>query len=282
MKSCIVYLASPLSFIEPTQPELSRFEILKTSLRTVKKHLPGLPIIIFHEDYSIPQFDDLKKIIPDITFETIDFKNGGEGFVYRKREKGYMMMCRFFCGELQNHPLLQSYDYYIRMDDDSFFIPPTLHDRKHLYTHDYTYRSLYFESHDQSTLYLFTKSFLEKKKLSIDYANLKRVRFLKHDNTYSGLAIYNNFHVATLSMWKNPLVKEYLDLIEKQHGILGKMWLDSNIHGMITFMLAPVCGISVSCLGLFGYRHNRHFSVWDSSEVAYSHQAYFIPKEDEI
>mgnify|MGYP001997818112 CR=1 FL=1 len=40
------------------------------------------------------------------------------------RPKGYLMMCRFFSGEMQKHPALQKYDGYIRFDDDSFLIEP--------------------------------------------------------------------------------------------------------------------------------------------------------------
>lgn len=274
MNTCIIYLASPKEFLEPTQKGLSRLDCLKISLMSVRKHLPGLPIIIFHENYSNKEFQELCQITPDITFEQIDFSGGDEYFVYRKRSKNYMMMCRFFCGVVQSHQSLQKYDSYIRLDDDSFFLSNP--DQNVLFKYDYSYRSVFTENYDQSSLFSFTKAFLEKKKLPIDLENLRQIGFLT-GNSYNGLAPYNNFHFSKLSMWNNPLVKEYIDTIENQHGILKRMWLDANIHSMIVFMLAPVCGLSTECINTFGYRHNRHFSEIGTRNINYNGGSQFCP-----
>lgn len=276
MKICIVYLASPISFKEPTQSNLTRFDILKISLLALKTNLPPLPVIIFHENYTQREFSELRKIINNIQFEIVDFSGYEEHFVYRKRQKNYLMMCRFFCGPLQNHPALAQYDYYIRLDDDSFFISPKLNNIKVFHQNDYTYRSVFIENHDQSSLFCFTKSFLEKRKLFIDWEQLEKIGFLNY-RTYTGLAPYNNFHCSKISMWRNSLVQEYLDVMEKQHEILKRMWLDANIHAMLIFMLAPVCGLKVDCLTTFGYRHNRHYSILNSRAIQYREDSSFCP-----
>lgn len=276
MKTCIVYLASPISFREPTQLNLTRFDILKASLLALKANFPSMPVVIFHEDYTQREFKELRKIVNDIQFEVIDFSGHEDHFVYRKRQKNYLLMCRFFCGFIQNHPTLAQYDYYIRLDDDSFFIPPKLTNIEDFYKNDYTYRSVFTESHDQSSLFHFTKSFLEKRKLPIDWEQLEKIGFLNY-KTYTGLAPYNNFHCSKISMWQNPLVQEYLSIMENQHGILRRMWLDANIHAMIIFMLAPVCGLKINYSTTFGYRHNRHYSILGSINIQYRGNSSFCP-----
>jgi hypothetical protein len=276
MNTCLVYLASPLAFQEPTQPGLTRLEVLKKSLISVSLYFSGLPVIIFHEDYAEAQFKFLSDVIPNIIFEKIDFHGGEEHFIRRKRDKNYLMMCRFFCGILQSHSLLQKYDSYIRMDDDSFFIPPPLANREVFQDYDYTYRSTFLENHDQSTLYHFTKSFMEKRHLPINTDHLHEIGFLKN-NIYTGLAPYNNFHFAKLTFWQHPLIREYLNVLEEKHGILKYMWLDANIHAMLIWVIAPACGLKVSCISTFGYRHNRHFSIIGSDTISYQDGVGFCP-----
>ena len=62
--------------------------------------------------------------------------------------KGYMMMCRFFSGIMQNHKILEKYDSYIRFDDDSFLIEPYINIEKFLTNANdcsYIFRSIFFE-----------------------------------------------------------------------------------------------------------------------------------------
>lgn len=276
MNMCIVYLASPILSLEPTQSGLSRFDVLKISLHSVQKYLPGFPILIFHEDYSQKQFEELSLITTNISFEKISFFGHDEHFVYRKRQKNYLMMCRFFCGPLQSHPALSQYDSYLRLDDDSFLIPPIMENKNIFEKYDYAYRSVFVENHDQSTLFHFTKSFLEKKKLVVDQEQLKKIGLLNNKN-YTGMAPYNNFHFSKLSMWKHPLIQEYIKTIEEKHCILKYMWLDANIHSMIIFLLAPFCDLNIGCITTFGYRHNRHFSKIGSPEIKYEANASFCP-----
>ncbi len=260
MSVCITYLVGPLNRVIKSEPGLTRYDVLRRSLRSVKQYLPALPIIIFHEDYNERQFSELREIIGDITFESVDFSGGQEHFVFRPEEGGdyerqrtYQLMCRFFCGPLQVHPAIQHYDYYMRLDDDSFFIEPKIPDFNALLQHDYTYRSVYTEVFRQS-LCDFTARFLEKHNLKPDMS------LGTCQDAFNGRAIYSNFHISKLSMWRHPIVKAYLDEIEECHGILAEMWTDSRIQAMIAWLLLPLCGLSSDVITTFGYRHNRHFS----------------------
>ena len=260
--------------------------MLKVSLRSVRAFLPKLPIIIFHEDYGQQQFDELRKIFEDIQFETVDFSGGQEHFIHRPKEGGnyeqqrtYLLMCRFFCGQVQNHPAVQKYEYYMRLDDDSFFMEPRLDDFNRLLQYDYTYRSEYTDR-EHITLCEFTQQFLGRH--GFDSRELAQ-RGIDTRKAYSSRGIYNNFHISRLSMWQHPLIKAYLDDIEETHGILRGMWFDSRIQAIIAWVLMPLVGLKSGIIVDFGYRHNRHRSQHNSTgDPVYEDHLFFCPTKREV
>ena len=92
---------------------------------------------------------------------------------------------------------------------------------------------------------------------------------------YTGIAPYNNFHFSKMSLWKHPIIKKYVDEIEQQHGCLLYHWYDSNIQGMIMFILMPLIGLNANAVTNWGYRHNRHFSVLHSLGLHYKEGRFF-------
>lgn len=257
MSWCIVYLASPLSF--------GRHEILKASLRIANRCFPTTDIYVFHEDYTAEDFADLPPIKEAIR---VDFS--GYDTVYNPatgRRKGYLMMCRFFCGVLQSYPQLGSYSHYMRLDDDSFFLEPypTEAQIQRMLQQDYVFRTLFIEEQSQQTLYEFTLAFLKRngvdpRRMLQIKSSLVRARFVTSDGRYTGLAPYNNFHMSSLRLWRHPLVLRYLQEIETVGGSLRYGWLDANIHAMIVYVMSQVIPVRVLHEVWFGYRHNTHVS----------------------
>lgn len=269
MSWCIVYLASPKShhiYNDPTQE--SRLELLQGSLTIARRLFPNVDILVFHEDYTEEEFAALPEVT---TFVHVDF-SGQEAFCNRslRRPYGYLMMCRFFSGVMQSHPDVAKYTHYMRLDDDSYFQTPSLtqeHVERNLLKHDYVFRSVFQDSQDQQSLFEFTLDFLRKEGYGAHIETLKnelRKKYVLHGDTYTGLAPYNNFHIASQRLWQNPLIQRYITAIEDSHGILQKGWMDANIHAMIVFVLTLFIGMKIHHDGTFGYRHNRHVSRLDS------------------
>lgn len=282
MNLCIVYLASPSQFlIHPTNP-VRRYEVLKYSLQTVRPMFPNTPIYVFHEDYSEEDMRGLQDLVTE--FYTVDFSGFDNVYVRVNASKGYMMMCRFFSGILQQHPVLQKHTHYLRFDDDSYLIQPFLTEtRVHSYrNYDYVYRSIFFENKPQQSLYDFTIQFLRSLGMTeIEYMNirskLQRESFLI-GNQYTGKAPYNNFHVSSIRLWKHPIVEKYIESIENVHGVLGQGWLDANIHAMIVWVLSrKYPDIRSLADTAFGYRHNVHVSTLNSLNVIANEKLSFIP-----
>ena len=272
MSWCIVYLASPRShhiYNDPTQ--YSRLELLQGSTTIARRLFPDTDILVFHEDYTAEDIATL----PGVTkFIQIDF-SGQEEFCNRslRRPYGYLMMCRFFSGIMQSHPDVTQYTHYMRLDDDSYFLEPFLtpdHVKHSLLNHDYVFRSAFRDAQDQQSLWEFTLEFLRKEGLGVHIETLKselRKKYFLRGDWYTGLAPYNNFHIASQRLWQNPLTQRYIAALEESKGILQKGWMDANVHGMIVYVLTLFMGMKIHHDASFGYRHNVHVSVLHSDTL---------------
>ena len=274
MSWCIVYLASPRSHHIYNDPkQASRIELLRGSLRITRNLFPSTDILVFHEDYT----DDEFKTLPQVTkFIQVDFS--GKEELYSpglRRPYGYLMMCRFFSGVLQSHPEVTKYTHYMRLDDDSYFMDPYLTERavyQKLLNHDYVFRSVFHDTKDQQSLFEFTLDFLRANGYESHIPALKqhlRQRQILQGDMYTGLAPYNNFHIASKRLWQNDLVQRYIQALEVSNGILQKGWMDANIHAMIIFVLSLFNGMDIHSETSFGYRHNRHVSQMNSHAITY-------------
>lgn len=278
MSCCIVYLASPRAAriyeqvgLDTSRPR--RLELLQGSVRIARSCFPTLDILVFHEDYTEEEF----AVLPQVTkFIQIDFSGQEEHCNPKlRRPYGYLMMCRFFSGIMQSHPEVTKYSHYMRLDDDSYFLRPYIGEPyvKSLLTHDYVYRSLFIDSQDQDGLWNFTLDFLRKEGYGAHIEMLKnelRKKYFLSGDTYTGLAPYNNFHIASQRLWQNPMIQRYIAALEESKGILRHGWMDANIHGMIMHVLTLFVGMKIHHDGWFGYRHNQHVSLSDSTSVKYT------------
>lgn len=271
MKLCIIYLASPRMFrVDPSKEP--RIDLLASSLAITSRLFPTTDIYVFHEDYTQDEFARLAGVKE---FIQVDF-TGREHLHTRglRRPYGYLMMCRFFSGIVQAHPVLQAYTHYMRLDDDSYFTEPYITDEliQSCMTQDYVFRSVFQDTQDQQSLFDFTIEFLAKTEYIRYLPKLrqelqKRYMLRPDGKTYTGLAPYNNFHIASFRLWNHPLIQSYIREIESSGGILKYGWMDANIHAMIVFVLCLFINMSIHHESSFGYRHNRHVSRLHSSAV---------------
>ena len=146
MNSCIVYLSSP------QQSKLStgkyRFDMLRESIKNTSSIFKNEDYIIFHEDLDISHQSIILDINDKCKFEKLDFKREDLEFKQFGRPKGYMLMCRFFSGELQNFLIEKGYESYIRFDDDSFLLKPYIKPdnvKKELHNNDYIFNFIIFK-----------------------------------------------------------------------------------------------------------------------------------------
>ncbi len=280
-KICVVYLASPRNEVHSDnlfkQKNIPKIDVLIESIKTCKKFLSEYPIIIFHEDFNS---QDIKKImakskVKDINFIKVDFKtyknskNVAEWLLKQKdavagRPAGYRMMCRFFSGVLQRHSAMREFDYYVRMDHDSFLIEPKNLDVvkcAEKYNFDYLYRTTWFDHKEKESIWKFTKQYAKKNYLSLN--GFKKLKMLDSTGNFNGLAPYNNFHICKLDFWRRKEVQKFLKEVEKVDGNIKLHWHDTNVHSML-FGLFDARVLEKTD---FGYRHNIHYSKMNSLKI---------------
>lgn len=250
MNLVVVYLAAPLGW---SWLKWSRLDCLKASLKLLKRFGPGFPVVVFHEDYTEKEHDELVAIYPNLKLALVDFSTHRDRYKPGYREArvgtyGYGMMCRFFSGVMQDHPALAGYTHYMRLDDDSYLLSeltPSVLSR--IEANDYTYRCT-FEDYSPS-LWDYSIGFMRKNGLPVD----PKIRKI-------AIAPYTNYHTSSLRLWKHHVVREYLKGIEEQDGCITKGWDDALIQGVIAKMICPVIGCGVHVEDGFCYRHNQHCS----------------------
>lgn len=283
-KLCIVYLVSPREHIHGkgfmNYPiEVTKMQVFKESLKTAVDYLPNYPIFVFHEDYTSFDKKSVLSIAKDrkIKFVKVDFDNykghknldewikKQKGFV-EGRPAGYRMMCRFFSGVMQNTKEISKFDYYIRMDHDSFFVEPRKLDVEECirkYDFDYMFRSFFTDRKEKEALWKFTKEYAKKNGLSLK--GFKSLGMLDFKGNYNGLCPYNNFHVSKTAFWKRKDVRDYLNEMEKVDGIIKLHWQDANVHAMLIGLFYPTILEKTD----FGYMHNFHYSILGSTKIHY-------------
>ena len=243
-----------------------RFDALTASLQSARACLlEAFVPIVFHEDYTEEDEAKLRAVVPTCEFYEVDFTVGDADYVRYQRRKGYMLMCRFWSGVVQAHSALQRFTHYMRLDDDSYFINPkvTAGELARMLDADYSYRQIFRDqSPEQESLYDFTADFLVREGLFVPPH-----RLLDGCGRYSGKAVYNNFHLASLRFWQQPLVRKYTDALEAERGCLRRGWLDANIHTMLLALVSPHTDLRLNQELHFGYRHNHHRALSGSLVV---------------
>lgn len=247
MSLVAVYLASPRA---AGHLEWSRLDCLCSSLALLRKHFPPVPVIVFHEDYAaaeIGRLSDANGSRGGLVVRSVDFAGHEADYVdTRPGERvgtyGYRMMCRFWSGWVQRHPLLAGFSHYMRLDDDSYLVapvPPSAVDR--MQSHDYTYSSTFSDPHEG--LWRFAGKFMFNAGYLI--------------GPYREDVPYTNFHAASLALWRHPVVSRFVDALEAANGGLRHGWDDAMVAGIIAYALAPALGLSVNLEPEFPYRHNQ-------------------------
>lgn len=247
----------------PNRTGYSRYDVLKASLILTRRVFPNVDIYVFHEDYTE---EDMQGLPPVTRYIKVDFS--GFESIYNPTlptSRGYLMMCRFFSGIVQRHPALQAYTHYMRLDDDSYFLEPYITENRirELLSSDYVFRAVFYENKSQQSLFEFTMKFVSQFVNPIRMLQIKRSlvarKFITESGVYTGLAPYNNFHLASLRLWNHPRVRQYIDAIEASGGIFRNGWLDANIHAMIVYVFPYIIpSLTVTPDSSFGYRHNHH------------------------
>ncbi|KAJ7292879.1 glycosyltransferase family 15 protein [Mycena rebaudengoi] len=169
----------------------------------------------------------------------------------------YRNMCRFNSGFFFQHPLLQPYRYYWRVEPDIEYFC------------DLAYDPFWFmEQNDK--IYGFTISFYEwEPTIPTLWANVKEFiakypHFVAEDNamaylsddggkTYNLCHFWSNFEIADMDFWRGEAYQTFFDFLESKGGFYYERWGDAPVHSIAVALFAP--------------RHKLHFF----KDIGYRH-----------
>ena len=255
MSNCIVYLA------RTSEEDLNDLNESLTLLYSNLLLFTEADVLVFHEnsfnpykfkikypvkfieiEFKIPDYpksisDNIPKYYPHPTHGNGPIAYGHPGFSI-----GYRHMCRFFSGEIYNHPEVQKYDYYLRLDTDSRILTPLQYD-------------IFEWAKENNCEYGYIEP-------AIQYDNPKVIEglwSLFDTKIPEGLMYYTNFELGKVSFFLGNEYQSFYKKIDETGGIYIHRWGDAPIKylGVNMFMdkdkVKPVRG--------FTYQHGAVYSV---------------------
>ena len=208
---------------------------------------------------------DLFKYMSNVTIEQAKLWEAGKDGGIKGRPIGYRLMCRFWSKDIFRHPVIRNLKYIMRLDDDSYFPfkmeedPFDVMEKENL---EYGYRAWFGDASLMHNLWPLSKAFLNKNPTHVDM----NAYGIINGGKYGGKAIYNNFFIAKPELWRQPLLKSYLQHLVDNHGFLKYKIGDANVHA---FIVTLAVNRTKSKHFKFAYNHNCHIHSKGSDGFAY-------------
>lgn len=265
------------------------------------------PVLVFHEgDFSeeniaairagIP--GDLGSLVQFVCVDADDFRLpasvtddivvANKIIVPDARDLGYRTMCRWWIRHSAKY--LEPYEYYMRIDDDSFIEDVLDYDPFEVMRDsgtDYAANLVHIE-HPLNALGLLQISsellgriervralFLHGQVAeTVEPHNLAMfltrvpdnlVRHVDPSSVSAPIIYYNNFHVARTSVWGHPTITAYFEEIDRSGGIYHFRWGDAALQ---TIALAAAEEVS---LGRFTFRYSKRYEREQGTYVNTNH-----------
>lgn len=229
---------------------------LEKSLSLLRQNfLPWSPadILVFHENNMHP--DQLIGRTAGLPVNTamVDFSSrpiGTESL--SQAQNGYRHMCHFFANEIFFRKELDGYDYYMRLDDDSYIMSPL---KFNVFSHMKTH----------SIRYAYRIILRDHAKVCRGLENVIKSHFISANPVGKIFcpppykAFYNNFEICDLSWFRKSPWQDYFAIIEKSNGIWKYRWGDAPIRYYGVMNLIP------------------QKEIWCIKELHYRHQSEWLP-----
>jgi len=252
--NCLVYL------VRSSEEDVVNFN---RSLSLVEENLVpttnDFDVVVFCE----PSFEDLKSKVEtnlNLTYQTIEFKvpnysqeivdqipeffphpthgNGPVAWGHPGFPIGYRHMCRFFSGQMYEFDILHKYDYYLRLDTDSYITTRIPYD--------------IFELAKQNEIYYgFVK--IEEDNPKVVEGLWDTVKEKYPNDLPENLMFYTNFELGKMSWFLTSGYMEFYNYLDSIGGIYTKRWGDAPIKFLGVNLLMDQKNISQ--MGGFVYNH---------------------------
>ncbi|KAG7369854.1 glycolipid 2-alpha-mannosyltransferase [Nitzschia inconspicua] len=280
----VVLLLAPQRNADSMWNNVERFCFLRRAVRSIDRHLNAkfgpYPIVILvakdhdqdptHQDgaytardralveewaiHSTIQWHEVDMyskdaLEPEVSLKQILAWRRGEDGGQEGRPLGYQSMCRLWSGRLQNFDILDGFDLYMRLDDDSLLMSDLEYDPfKRFLDHNliYAYRRQASDHWGIQELWKVAEPHvLNPTVQKINVAT--RLEFLQPTSPgsdddkamyqYHGKQPYNNFHISRVDFWRSRQWKSVMNDMDKNHLFFKHRVGDANVHAMALLMM---------------------------------------------
>ncbi|KAM3584739.1 hypothetical protein VKS41_003545 [Umbelopsis sp. WA50703] len=207
---------------------------------------------INEEMWSYPEFVD-QSVAAD---QLMDYQ--ARGVIDSHRKPGgslsYRHMCRFNSGFFYNHPLIQPYEYYWRVEPGVHFYCDLDYD-PFLYMQDngkqYGFNIALQELPETiPTLWDHTMNFAHLNQL-----NTTLLRFFGNPmEGYNLCHFWSNFEIANLNLWRRPEYQAYFNYLDSTGNFFYERWGDAIVHSLAAGMFLKKS--EVHFFDDIGYKHD--------------------------
>ena len=224
-----------LVFVEPS------FEEYKSKVRT------NIELKYETIEFQVPNYpqeilDQIPEFFPHPTHGNGPVEWGHPGF-----SMGYRHMCRFFSGELYAYSVLKNYDYYLRLDTDSYIHTPLNYD-------------IFEWAKDNECYYGYISPAVQKDNLKVIEGLWDKVNEMIPDNfIQEGMMFYTNFELGKIDWFLTSEYMRFYNELDETGGFYTKRWGDAPIKFLgIHLLMEPKHIIPVQG---FTYQHGAVYEV---------------------
>jgi hypothetical protein len=230
------------------------------------------PIIVFHDDITKTDVANLTVqlhrqlgYIPSIRFELLSFEmpswvsTDESKYIVPLSEAwmGYRHMCRFHSGGIYRDERLLKYDWYWRLDSDSYIYSPISYDPfERMKNEGYEYA---YMSEEDGEVPSVAQGLWEETENFLKTNNIEMSEYFKSclvDGKWNYRLFYTNFEIAKFSFFRGKEYMDYFDHLDRTGNIYYRRWGDAPIHWLgVKMFLDPK-------------------KTWAVKDIAYHHNAW--------
>ena len=220
----------------------------RTSAITQSRTLYGL---IPEEHWQLPEWLGQEK------FDAARERMQRAGVLYAGKAS-YHFMCRFYSGFFHQHPLLQEFDYYWRMEPDVHYYCDLDYD-PFVFMKDrgiqYGFVITVLELPDTiPSLWNTTQAFIQQHARLLPSENMMKFVTSGSGQDYNLCHFWSNFEIGSFEFLRSKEYQAYFEHLDQANGFFLERWGDAPVHSLAAAMFLNTS--QVHHFEDIGYRHN--------------------------
>ncbi|KAI8365998.1 nucleotide-diphospho-sugar transferase [Radiomyces spectabilis] len=175
--------------------------------------------------------------------------------------ESYHHMCRYQSGFFFNHPLLENYDWYWRVEPGVRFYcdityDPFLYMQK--YNKQYGFVVTLLELRETiPTLWKTVKEYARSRRLDLSEKKSSLFPYFEDDNgDYNLCHFWSNFEIASLNLWRSPSYRDFFNYLDQTGNFFYERWGDAPVHSLAAGLFLSTDEIHY--FEDFGYQHDKY------------------------